>query len=227
MSVYGLSDLHLALDMPEKSMEVFGTNWNGYMDRIRENWIGTVKEEDTVIIAGDISWQLKYHAKSKDLDFVKSLPGQKILVRGNHDYWWRRESTNRLQREMPENIHLLMGRSICINNIYYAGTRGWRIERGSNQENSQKIFDREIKYLRRALEEIPQDAYKIAVLHYPPFNEDLKYNVFFKTALEYEVNMIVYGHIHGGEYIENNVSGMELKYISCDGNGFTPKLLLQ
>lgn len=226
MSVYGISDLHLSLDMPEKSMEIFGNGWTDYMERIRTNWINTVGEDDTVIVAGDISWQLKYDPKSKDLEFLKNLPGQKVLVRGNHDYWWRREATNRLQREMPENIHLLMGRSICINNIYYAGTRGWRIEKGTDQEASRKIFDREIKYFRRALEEIPKDAYKIAVLHYPPFNEDMKYNIFFATALEYGVNMLVYGHIHGGEYIENNISGTELRYISSDGIDFSPKLLL-
>lgn len=224
MAVYGISDLHLALDVPEKTMEKFG--WKNYMEQIRENWTDTVGEDDTVIIAGDISWQLKYSPVSKDLEYLKSLPGKKILVRGNHDYWWRREATGKIQKEMPDNIYMLMGKSVCINDIWFCGTRGWRIEQGVNEEASKKIFDREMKYLKRALEEVPEEKYKIAVLHYPPFNEDMSYNVFSVCAREYGADMIVYGHIHGGEYIEGNISGVEYRYIAADGIKFRPKLLL-
>lgn len=225
MSIYGISDLHLCLDMPDKDMAIFGDNWKGYVEKIKKNWEETIKPEDVVIVAGDVSWQLKYNKDSKDLQFLKDLPGTKILVRGNHDYWWRREATNKIQRDLPENIYLLMGRSVCINNIWFCGTRGWRVEKGSDAESSQKIFDRELKYFQRALEMAPYDAYKVAILHYPPFNDDMKHNVFAKCAKEYGVNMLVYGHIHGGEYLEGNINGVEYRFISCDGIKFTPKLL--
>ena len=225
MSVYGISDLHLAIDMPEKSMEIFGDRWKNYMARIRENWLGTVTDRDTVIVAGDISWQLRYDPMSKDLEYLKSLPGRKILVRGNHDFWWRREATNKIQRDMPENITLLMGRSIYAEGIWFCGTRGWRIEKGTDETASAIIFDREIRYLRRALEEVPENAKKAVVLHYPPFNEDLKNNIFARCAKEHGAEMIIYGHIHGGQYLEGNIDGTEYRYISSDGLDFCPKLL--
>ena len=224
--VYGISDLHLSLDLPDKTMEIFGDNWKDYMEKIRHNWESLVKPEDIVIVAGDVSWQLKYNPSALDLEYLKSLPGRKVLVRGNHDYWWRREATNKIQRDMPENIYLLMGRSVCLDNIWFCGTRGWRLEQGATLEASKKIFERETTYFKRALEEVPEGAYKVGVLHYPPFNEDMSKNAFADIAREEGVNMLVYGHIHGGEYLEGNINGVEYRYIAADGINVTPKPLI-
>jgi len=224
MAIYGISDLHLYLDNPEKTMNVFGNHWNDHINRLRDNWKSVVSDDDVVVIAGDVSWALKFKEDFADLDFVKSLPGKKVLVRGNHDYWWRRDITNRIQKTLPDNMFLLQGSACSIDGVWFAGTRGWRVEEG-NQEGSLKIFKRELAYFERALSAIPEDAFKIAVLHYPPFDEDLKHNVFAKCARNYKVDMLVYGHIHGGQYLEGNINGVEYVYIAADHLDFMPKLI--
>jgi len=126
MSIYAISDLHLSLS-GNKPMDIFGEAWRDHARRIAENWDSIVGPNDTVLLAGDHSWALKFEEAKPDLDYIAARPGRKILIRGNHDYWWRREATNRMQRVLPESITLLHGHALVVENVGITGTRGWRI----------------------------------------------------------------------------------------------------
>ena len=226
MAIFGLSDLHLHINNPQKDMSIFGDIWKNHKDKIFRNWTNTVGKEDIVLISGDISWSLKYEDAAVDLAFIGDLPGKKIMVRGNHDFWWRRKATSKIQNDL-ENIFLLQGTSLMLDDIWFTGTRGWRLENGM-PEDSRKIFDREINYLIRGLEAVPKDAgCKIVLLHYPPFNEDFKHNAFANILVDYKVDMVVYGHIHSGEFMDGNINGVEYRYVAGDYLSFVPRLLLQ
>lgn len=227
MAVFGISDLHLTVANPEKDMAVFGDVWRNHTEKLLFNWNSVVREEDIVLVAGDISWSLRYEEARKDLDFLEKLKGTKIFVRGNHDYWWRRKSTSKVNSDMPPDMIFLQGKSVCINDMWFTGTRGWRIEAGTSKESSRKIFEREADYLREGLESIPCNAkVKIAMLHFPPFNEDFKFNIFARILKEYNVDMLVYGHIHMGEYMDGNIDGVEYRYTAGDFLDFKPRLLM-
>lgn len=228
MAIYAISDLHLSLNSP-KPMDIFGDVWRDHDKKIAANWDAVVKDDDTVLIAGDSSWALRFEEARQDLDYIASRPGLKILIRGNHDYWWRRESTNRIQRELPERMHLMHGHGIVVDNIGITGTRGWRIEQGDSAEaGNDKVMRRELIYLERGLQEIPADVdQKIVMLHYPPFNADMTPNEFSDMLQAYNVNILVYGHIHSGYYLEGDVNGIQYKLVSVDHTGFAPVLIVQ
>lgn len=222
MSIYALGDLHLSLASP-KPMDIFGEHWRDHDIRIAENWDFLVKPDDIVLVAGDVSWALKPEQAMIDIDWIARRPGKKILIRGNHDFWWHRESTNRLQREIPDNIMLLQGHSILIDGITFAGTRGWRLEDGVVE--SEKIMRRELGYLERALKESSDSDHRIVLLHYPPFDQDLTPNAFDDMIRQYGADQVVYGHIHGGETVEGDINGITYTCVSADHIGFRPVLI--
>ena len=224
MSIYAISDLHLSLSNP-KPMDIFGDIWQNHEKKIAENWDRIVGCEDTVLVAGDHSWALKLEDAILDLHYVAQRPGRKILIRGNHDYWWRRESTSRIQSQIHESIYLMHGRGIVVDNIGITGTRGWRIEETaeSDQPGNSRVMQRELMYLERGLKEIPGDVEKkIVMLHYPPFNSDLEPNKFTDLLHSYNVDVLIYGHIHTGAYLEGNINGIEYKLVSVDHTDFCP-----
>lgn len=224
MSIYAISDLHLSLNNP-KPMDVFGDIWREHEKQIAQNWDKTVSDEDTVLVAGDHSWAMKFDDAIADLQYIAERPGRKILIRGNHDYWWRREATSRIQSQMHESIYLMHGRGIVVENTGITGTRGWRIEEygDNNQPRDERVMQRELMYLERGLREIPGDVEKkIVMLHYPPFNADLEPNAFTGLLQAYGVDILIYGHIHTGAYLEGDVKGIEYKLVSVDHTGFNP-----
>ncbi|MEN6416221.1 MAG: metallophosphoesterase [Armatimonadota bacterium] len=228
MSIYAISDLHLSLDSP-KPMDIFGEAWRDHDKRIAQNWDALVTGDDTVLIAGDHSWALKFEEAAADIEFIANRPGRKILIRGNHDYWWRRESTNRIQKLLPESITLLHGRGIVVENIGITGTRGWRMEEGETgiEAGGQRVMNRELTYFERGLSEIPDDVTKrIAMLHYPPFDADLQPNAFTELLHKYKVDIVVYGHIHSGAVLEGDVNGVDYKLVAVDHTGFKPVLIV-
>jgi predicted phosphohydrolase len=226
MSIYAISDLHLSL-CGHKPMDVFGEIWRDHPERIAENWDALVGPEDTVLIAGDHSWALKLEDAGRDLEWIAERPGTKIMIRGNHDYWWRREATTRIQRELPERIRLLHGRGIVVEGVGIAGTRGWRVELEDDPDaGDERVMQRELAYLERALDEIPSDVERrIAVLHYPPFDADLELNRFAEIVEAHGVDLVVYGHIHTGYYLEGNYNGVEYKLVSVDHTEMSPVLV--
>lgn len=226
MSIYAISDLHLSLS-GHKPMDIFGDIWRNHPQRIAENWDAMVKPEDTVLIAGDNAWAIRFEDARPDLEYIAQRPGRKIMIRGNHDYWWRREATNRIQKEVHESIYLMHGRGIVVEGYGVTGTRGWRIELEEDPDaGDERVMKRELMYLERGLKEIPPDVDKrIVMLHYPPFNSDLEPNEFAELLQAYEVDTLIYGHIHTGYYVEGDVNGVRYKLVSVDHTDFRPVLI--
>lgn len=226
MAIWAISDLHLSLG-GDKPMDIFGEIWRDHPERIAENWDAVVRPDDTVLIAGDNSWALKLDQARQDLEWIAARPGTKIMIRGNHDYWWRRESTNRIQKEMHPGIRLLHGRGIVVEGVGVTGTRGWRVELEDDPDaGDERVMRRELAYLERGLSEIPADVEKkIAMLHYPPFDADLEPNAFAELLEAHGVDILVYGHIHTGYYLEGTFNGVEYKLVSVDHTDLRPVLI--
>lgn len=188
-------------------MDIFGGPWDNYIDEIIADWKEKVSEEDVVLIAGDISWAMKTEDAKPDLDFISALPGKKIIIRGNHDYWWKSIS---IVRSMCENgLYALQNDHIVIGEYVFTGTRGWQVpEKEENQsEEDAKILNREFIRLELSLKSAKEfvdkmkaegKEYKIiSLIHYPPFNSKRTANNFTKLFEEYGAKAVVYGHIHG------------------------------
>jgi predicted phosphohydrolase len=224
MSIYAISDLHLSFNDP-KPMDIFGPIWQDHAEKIAANWDAMVKQDDTVLIAGDHSWALRFEDAKQDLDYIAQRPGKKILIRGNHDYWWRREATNKMKTQVHESIYLMHGDTVLIDNTAITGTRGWRIEQEEDAGDT-KVLNRELTYFERGLKQIPETAQKrIAMLHYPPFNVDLTPNAFADLLQAYKIDTLIYGHIHSGAYLEGNINGIEYKLVSADHTDMKPVLI--
>ena len=227
MSIYAISDLHLSLS-GEKPMDIFGDVWRDHVERIAVNWDSIVSPDDTVLLPGDHSWALKFEQAQQDLDFIAARPGSKILIRGNHDYWWRREGTTRFQKQVHESITLMHGHAVVVENTGITGTRGWRVELEDDPDaGDSKVMMRELGYLERGLKEIPPTVdKKIVMLHYPPFNGDLEPNEFADLLQTYDVDILVYGHIHTGSYLQGDVNGIDYRLVSADHMDMTPVLIV-
>jgi predicted phosphohydrolase len=228
MSIYAISDLHLSLS-GEKPMDIFGDAWRDHANRIAANWDATVGPDDTVLLPGDHSWALRFEEAKIDLDYIAARPGRKILIRGNHDYWWRREATNRIQKQLPEHMTLLHGHAVVVENVGITGTRGWRLELGEDPDaGDAKVMNRELGYLERGLTEIPPDvSKKIVMLHYPPFDADLQPNAFADILQAHNVDILVYGHIHTGVCLQGDVNGIDYRLVSADHVDMTPVLIMR
>ena len=225
MSIYVIGDLHLSYSV-DKPMDVFGMNWENHAEKIRENWIKKVKEEDTVILPGDFSWATYLEDTYKDFVFLNSLPGKKIMSKGNHDYWWTTVTSMKkyLKENNFSNIDFLYNNAFLIENKIIAGTRGW-INTWKSDENY-KILKRENERLKLSIEkginEFGTDKEIISFIHYPPF---FKENIvpeeidFIKTLKKYNVKKCYYAHLHSDshkEAIEGNIDEIEFKLVSSD-----------
>lgn len=227
MSIYAISDLHLSFARP-KPMDIFGPVWKGHPERIAANWDSVVGDDDTVLMCGDHSWAMRFEDALVDLEFIAERPGQKVLIRGNHDYWWRREATSRMQKQLPDSIHLMHGQAMVVEGCGVTGTRGWRVELVEDKDaGDERVMKRELMYLERGLSAIPSECRrKIAMLHYPPFNADLEPNEFADVLQAHDVDDVVYGHIHTGYYLQGNIFGIEYHLVSVDHTDFKPVLIV-
>lgn len=239
MAIYAISDLHLSFADP-KPMDIFGPVWRNHADQIRENWDALVKPSDTVLIPGDISWALRLSGARPDLDFIADRPGRKVLTRGNHDYWWQRQATARIQRSINRKMIFLQGTSVVLDGVGITGTRGWRVDSGLGAtyaspeavpegEQAEKILRRELAYLEKGLQSIPDSVKtRVAMLHYPPFDDRLRPNEFAHILSRYSVDFLVYGHVHLGlgSWVEDIVEGVRYRMVSADVVGFKPQLIL-
>lgn len=223
MAIYAISDLHLSLN-GDKPMDVFGDAWKDHHLRIADNWDSTVASEDTVLVCGDHSWAARFDEARADLDYIAARPGAKIMIRGNHDYWWRRESTNRIQSVLADGMRLMHGRGLVVEGTGITGTRGWRVEAEAELDaGDEKVMKRELMYLERGLAELPADVEKkIVMLHYPPFDADLAPNAFADVLRAHGVDILVYGHIHSGFKLEGIIDGTRYHLVSVDHTGFAP-----
>ena len=199
MKVFCISDLHLSLTC-DKPMNIFGPTWQGYWEKIASDWQSKVKDDDIVLIAGDISWAMKLEDAVSDIKEINKLPGKKIFIRGNHDYWWK--SLTAIRNAFPENCYVIQNDSLKIGNYVFCGTRGWTVPENSNVgEEDKKMLNREeqrlMLSLKSAKQKIVQGDKLVCMIHYPPFNSKLENSNFTSLMEEYGVNKCVYGHIHG------------------------------
>lgn len=228
MALYAISDLHLALD-ESKPMDIFGENWYRHHEKIKDNWKRVIKEEDTVLIGGDISWSMKIEEGLKELQWIHELPGKKIIIKGNHDYWWG--SINKLNN-MYEDMKFIQNNCFNYEDYGICGTRGWICPGSDKFTNSDlKIYKRELIRLRLSIDSAKNCGYKklIAMVHYPPTNERFEDSGFTEIFKEFGVEKVIYGHLHGPFYynILNGVKeGVEYIMTSSDYINFNPIKLL-
>lgn len=227
MKVFAIGDLHLA-GGTSKTMDRFGEHWRNHDQKIFEAWERDVSVDDLVLVVGDTSWAMHLQEALPDLERIGQMPGQKLLLKGNHDYWW--ESKSKMSRLMHSSISILQASSIISNRIAVAGTRGWVCPNDSHfQEQDAKIYEREIGRLRAALgslrgREAEFDALIVA-LHYPPANAAHQPSGFTELIDEYSVDVCVYGHLHGDD-IRTALTGLREKtnycLVSADAANFAP-----
>jgi predicted phosphohydrolase len=224
MGLYAISDLHLALS-GDKPMHVFGEHWYKHDEKIKNNWLEKIKEEDTVLIAGDISWSIRMEEGLKELDWIHELPGRKILIKGNHDYWW--QSISKLNN-LYNDMNFIQNNYFVYEDYAVCGTRGWICPGGEHfTAHDEKIYSRELIRLKLSLEAAVKDEYKkfIVMLHYPPTNERFGETEFTKILKEYNVEKVLYGHLHGPSFnrvFEGSIEGIEYLLTSADYIDFNP-----
>ena len=198
MKIFSISDLHLSINN-SKPMNIFGPVWEGYLDKIVFDWKSKVTDQDVVLLAGDLSWAMKLEDAKEDLKFLEKLPGKKIIIKGNHDYWW--STISKVRSNLPKNVFALQNDCIEIEDIIFCGTRGWLIEGDSATSQDKKIFDRELIRLEMSLKTAKQKQTKgqriVCLMHYPPFDKYGNPTKFTKLIEEYNVTSVVYGHLHG------------------------------
>ena len=225
MSIYTIGDLHLSFSV-DKPMDIFGVNWENHAERIKENWINKVNNEDYVILPGDFSWATYLDETKKDFEFLNSLPGKKILSKGNHDYWWTTLTSMRkfLKENNFENIDFLYNNSFEIENKIIVGTRGW-VNSWKN-EDDYKILKREndrlILSIKDGLNKMDENKEMIDFIHYPPFykEKDIPEEIdFIATLKKYSIKKCYYAHLHGESHkdaFEGNIDGIDFKLVSSD-----------
>lgn len=179
-------------------MDIF-KGWDNHIDRIRQSWLESVGEDDIVLLGGDLSWAMTLENASADLDFVAGLPGHKVLIRGNHDYWWK--SISGLRAKLADKVYALQNDSIKIGKYVICGTRGWTVPEKHQSEQDLKIYNREIERLKLSLQSmqaiVSESDTIISMAHYPPFNSQLASTPFTDLYNQYNVKKVIYGHLHG------------------------------
>lgn len=200
MKVWAISDLHMSTSC-DKPMDVFGGNWENYLPKIIENWKRVVAPEDIVLLAGDHSWGMRLEEAEPDLQILASLPGKKVLLKGNHDYWWK--SISAVRNALPENMYAVQNDALRFGNVLVCGTRGWTVLEPSKtmDAENERIYLREIERLKLSLKAMQamrsQEDKVVCMLHFPPFNSLREDSPFTNLLEEYAVDAVVYGHLHG------------------------------
>ncbi|WP_055666826.1 metallophosphoesterase [Desnuesiella massiliensis] len=228
MALYAISDLHLALS-GDKPMDVFGEHWYKHDEKIQENWYDKITEKDTVLIGGDISWSMKMEQGMKELEWIHKLPGNKIIIKGNHDYWWG--SISKLN-SLFDNMSFIQNNFFTYEDWAICGTRGW-ICPGSESFSSkdEKIYTRELIRLRLSLEGAVKQGHRkiICMIHYPPTNDKYESSGFTDIFEEFGVAKVIYGHLHGpslSRVMKGEKDGVEYIMTSCDYINFDPVKIL-
>lgn len=244
-TVWAIADLHLSFGVPNKEMDFFGSAWINWTAKIEEKWKSLIKDEDLVLIAGDISWAMHIEEAVPDLEWIHKLPGTKVILRGNHDYWW--SSLSKIEKVLPSSIHLIQNNVFNWKNISIGGARLWDTpEYGFSdyinyKENPRenklshvskdtkeivRLFERELERLTTSLKCLSQNAsFRIVMTHYPPISADLLPS---KTSLlleKYNVNASVFGHLHNIKQeipLFGKKNGISYYLTSCDYLNFTP-----
>ncbi len=226
MNLFTISDLHLPIGV-NKPMDIFG-GWDNYVERIEKNWKKLVNDDDTVIIGGDISWASSLSEATPDFEFINSLPGQKIILKGNHDYWW--STVNKINEFLVKNnfdtINILHNNCYSDGQIAICGSRGWIYD--GTGEHDQKVILREAGRLETSIKlALDNGATPITFLHYPPVYGEYVCEEILQILKRYNIDTVYYGHIHGkGIYnTVNEYEGIKLRLVAADSVDFTPQFV--
>ena len=230
MKVFAISDFHLSINNP-KPMNIFGEVWDNYLDDIVRFWQENISDEDIVLIAGDTSWAMNLDGVKADLEFLGAFKGKKVLLRGNHDYWWH--SISALRAILPYNMYAVQNDCLRIGDFLICGSRGWTTpENGIFADDDKKIYDRELIRIKLSLDEMSKqrkEGDKVFVMtHFPPFNSKFESSPFTRLIGSYHVDKVVYGHLHGKNVRAKSVvslDGTDYVLTSRDMINNTPVLL--
>ena len=224
MALYAIGDLHLCLGAP-KPMDVFGGAWVNYMDKLKEG-LSVIGPEDTTVLLGDLSWALDLENAQADFAWINKIPGRKIILKGNHDYWW--STAAKFQKFCVENQFSNM---FILNNNFYeyegwaiCGTRGWFFEESRSSEHDEKVFKRELLRLETSLR-AAGDRNKMVFLHYPPRYKGYECQEILDLLQKYGVRRCFYGHLHGPSHklaMEGVWDSVEFRLTAADYLNFTP-----
>lgn len=214
--IWAIADLHLSFGVPNKSMEAFGDEWKNWTDTLKKNWIEKISPDDLVLIPGDISWAMHVKDAIPDLEWIDNLPGTKVMVRGNHDFWWA--SKSKASKILPPSIHIIQNDVFNFQGVSVAGARLWDTAEfnffpfidikegtpakaltayGGKSEKNEKVYARELGRLQLSLNELDQDALlKVCMTHYPPIGAELKDSKASKLLEAHTIDFCVFGHLH-------------------------------
>jgi len=251
MVVYGIGDLHLSSRKP-KPMDIFGPAWENHQSKIEENWRRVVGAEDIVLIPGDISWAMHYEDALADLQFLAGLPGSKVLIKGNHDYWW--PGISKLRHDAPAELYFIQNDVLTLGNVAVTGTRLWDFPfvqwngfvenqglggperedlppKKGPEADDERIRHRELERLRLCLSQMPEssDYHRIVMVHFPPVGSTLEANPITTLLAEHHVETCLFGHLHNlrpEAEIGGAVDGVNYLCVSADYLAFAPKPVL-
>ena len=225
MSLFAIGDPHLSFTA-DKPMDIF-RGWQNYEERLEKNWKKLITEEDTVVVAGDISWAMNLEDAVEDFRFLDSLPGQKLIMKGNHDFWWstKKKSEEFFEENGFETLKILHNNAYRIGDVTVCGSRGWFFDCGGDK----KVINREAQRLRLSIEEGKKLGGELIVfLHYPPVNTQEKCEEIFNVLKEEKISRCYYGHLHGyscQSAVNGEYEGIKFSLISADFLEFCPKLV--
>jgi len=238
MRVWAISDLHLSFTAPyaedgpvflAKPMDVFGENWHNHFAKIYQNWRQTVKNEDFVLVPGDISWALRLNDAVFDFNYLARLPGKIIISRGNHDYWW--QSYKQVQEALPDNVTALQNNALSVGESSVCAVRGWLCPGVKMTEDDKKIYLREVLRLEMCLKAAAAISKDITVMfHFRPVNDKLEKNEFIELMTKYKVRRCLYGHLHGrdaAKVLPARAWDIDFTLVSADYLDFSPRLIWQ
>lgn len=224
MALYAIGDLHLSLNS-QKPMDVFGGAWSGYMEKLK-NGFSVLKPEDTTVLMGDLSWALDLQGARDDFAWINEIPGRKIILKGNHDYWW--STAAKFQAFCAENgfdrMHILNNNHFEYDGFAICGSRGWFFEEERSSDHDEKVFKRELIRLEASLKSAG-DLPKLVFLHYPPRYKGYTCDEMLEILDRYQVCQCYYGHLHGASHglaMEGQWDGVEFKLLSADHLNFQP-----
>lgn len=222
MKIFAIGDLHLQ-GGDDKPMEVFGPQWAGHFERISQDWRARVEADDLVLIPGDISWAMQLDAALPDLHAIGELPGRKVLLRGNHDYWW--SGISRLRDALPDAMYALQNDALSFSGVTLCGTRGWTLPGPQSLPDDVKIYERELMRLEMSLDRAKKIGGRlVAMTHFPPVLEDGTPTRFSAILSAYGVSDTVYGHLHGAANRNafcGTLDGTRYHCVSCDRLDFS------
>lgn len=223
MAIYAIADLHLP-GGDIKPMDVFGEHWANHFEKISADWRARVSENDIVLLPGDLSWAMQLADAVGDLERLGELPGRKVILRGNHDYWW--SGIRKVRDALPGNMWAVQNDCVVFDEAVICGTRGWLLPAPSSTENDEKVYKRELLRLEMTLADAQKRAEGkrvVCMLHYPPLLDLYRDTGFTEILERFGVRDVLYGHLHGAGIrtaFRGEHNGVRYHLVSCDSLGF-------